>query len=57
MILDSSQVTCNKFPYYHLTIKGNAVISCIRNPSFACEGCLFKWVCCIFKGGDLIETH
>ncbi len=53
MILDTNQITTPKFPYYHLTIKDNAVVECIRNPSFGCEGCLFKWVCKV-RGGDLI---
>ena len=47
MIVDTSQITCNKFPYYHLIIKDNAVIGCIKDPSFACEGCNFKKVCLI----------
>ncbi len=51
MIVDITQITTNKFPYYSIIIKNNAVIGCVKDSSFACEGCGFKKVCLI-KGGE-----
>ena len=52
MILDITQITTAKYPYYSLLLKDNTVIGCVKDPSFACEEseCEFKRVCCIFKG-------
>ncbi len=49
MILDTNQITTPKFPYYHLTIKDNAVVECIKDPDIICRQskCEFKKVCLI----------
>ena len=49
MILDTSQITTNKFPYYSVITNGNAVIGCVKDPTFECKEskCEFKKVCLI----------
>ncbi len=53
MTLDTTQITTLTYPFFSIISSGNRIIGCIRDPSFVCEGCVFKKVCKV-KGGDLL---
>ena len=51
MILDTTQIPTKSMPFYNLTIKSNAVVSCAHDTKIGCGFCMFLKVCRLFNGG------
>lgn len=51
MELNLDQITTEKYPFYHLMIKDNQVVACVKDPHIICwlSKCVYKKVCQIEK--------